>query len=143
MFNDRLKKAMQDLNLKQTQVCGLTGKSKGSISQYLSGKQVPPDDVQRDMAVSLGLDPDYFSKEEDQLPASGVMPVAKKAGSIRRLTVLQAAKALGVDKMTVSKGLQQGVFPWGYGVKTSENTWVYIINGDRLAQIEGVKICGM
>lgn len=143
MFNDRLKKAMQDLNLKQTQVCGLTGKSKGSISQYLSGKQVPPDDVQRDMAVSLGLDPDYFSKEEDQLPAFGVMPVAKKAGSIRRLTVLQAAKALGVDKMTVSKGLQQGVFPWGYGVKTSENTWVYIINGDRLAQIEGVKICGM
>lgn len=140
MFNERLKKAMQDLNLKQTQVCGLTGKSKGSISQYLSGKQVPPDDVQRDMAVSLGLDPEYFVKPDDQLPAFGVLPVARKEGCIRRLTVKQAAKALCVDKDTVSKGLQQGVFPWGYGIKTSQNTWTYVINGDRLAQIEGVTV---
>ncbi len=139
MFNERLKKAMQDLNLKQTQVCGLTGKSKGSISQYLSGKQVPPEDVQRDMAVSLGLDPDYFTKDDDQLPVN-LMPVARKTGSIRRLTVKQAAKALCVDKDTVSKGLQQGVFPWGYGIKTSSNTWTYVINGDRLAQIEGVTV---
>lgn len=140
MFNERLKKAMQDLNLKQTQVCGLTGKSKGSISQYLSGKQIPPEDVQRDMAVSLGLDPDYFTKEGDRLPAFGVMPVTKKAGSIRRLTVKQAAKAMGVDKDTVSKGLQQGVFPWGYGIKTTDHSWTYVINGDRLEQIEGVKV---
>lgn len=44
MFEKRLKKAMQDLNLKQSQVAGMTGKSKGSISQYLSGKQVPSED---------------------------------------------------------------------------------------------------
>ena len=68
MFEKKLKKAMQDLNLKQSQVAGMTGKSKGSISQYLSGKQVPSEDVQRDIAVSLGLDADYFTKPDDDLP---------------------------------------------------------------------------
>ncbi|WP_461879832.1 helix-turn-helix domain-containing protein [Fusicatenibacter sp.] len=36
---------MQELHLNQRQVCGMTGKSKGSVSQYLSGKQIPSEDV--------------------------------------------------------------------------------------------------
>lgn len=103
MFEKKLKKAMQDLNLKQSQVAGMTGKSKGSISQYLSGKQVPSEDVQRDIAVSLGLDADYFTKPDDDLPVA-VEPAARKSGVIKRLTVKEAATLLGVDKMTVSKG---------------------------------------
>ena len=35
-FGEKLKQAMQKLHLNQIQVSGLTGKSKGSISQYLS-----------------------------------------------------------------------------------------------------------
>lgn len=138
MFNEKLKKAMQDLNLKQSQVAGMTGKSKGSISQYLSGKQIPSEDVQRDIAVSLGLEPDYFSRPDEKPPAFEVEPVARKSGSIRRLTVKEAAALLGVDKMTVSKGLQQGVFPWGYGVKTTDKSWTYIINADSFSRIEGI-----
>ena len=46
MFKDRLKQAMQDLGLNQVQVCAMIGKSKASVSQYLSGKQVPSEDVQ-------------------------------------------------------------------------------------------------
>ncbi len=137
-FDEKLKKAMQDLNLKQSQVAGMTGKSKGSISQYLSGKQVPSEDVQRDIAVSLGLDADYFTKPDDDLPA--VEPAARKSGTIKRLTVKEVATLLGVDKMTVSKGLQQGVFPWGYGIKTTEKSWTYIINADSFFRIEGVAV---
>ena len=37
-FSEKLKQAMQELHLNQRQVCGMTGKSKGSVSQYLSGK---------------------------------------------------------------------------------------------------------
>jgi hypothetical protein len=141
MFNERLKKAMQDLNLKQSQVVGMTGKSKGSISQYLSGKQVPSEEVQRDIAVSLGLEDDYFSRPDDKLPAfNTTQVVAKRSGSIRRLTVQEAANLLGADKMTVSKGLQQQVFPWGYAIKTTEKSWTYIINADSFARIEGVVI---
>ena len=140
MFEKRLKKAMQDLNLKQSQVAGMTGKSKGSISQYLSGKQVPSEDVQRDIAVSLGLDADYFIKPgDDDLPAV-VEPAARKSGAIKRLTVKEAATLLGVDKMTVSKGLQQSVFPWGYGIKTTDKSWTYIINADSFSRIEGVAV---
>lgn len=33
-FSEKLKQAMQELHLNQRQVCGMTGKSKGSVSQY-------------------------------------------------------------------------------------------------------------
>ena len=34
-FSEKLKQAMQQLDINQVQVVGLTGKSKGSVSQYL------------------------------------------------------------------------------------------------------------
>ena len=137
-FSENLKKAMQELHLNQRQVCGLTGKSKGSVSQYLSGKQIPSEDVQRDIAVSLGLVPDYFAKE-----GAAVVMLPKEAladGKIRKLLPEEVAPLLGMDKQTVRKGLQQGVFPWGYAVKTSENRWSYFINANRFAAIEGVTV---
>lgn len=140
MFKDRLKQAMQDLGLNQVQVCAMIGKSKASVSQYLSGKQVPSEDVQATIAMSLGLTKGYFTKVEEIPPIKAVEPVARRTGSIKRLTVEQAAKLLGVDNMTVSKGLRQGVFPWGYGIKTTDKSWTYIINAESFARIEGVQI---
>ena len=137
-FNARLKEAMQELGLKQSQVVGLTGCSKGSVSQYLSGKNVPPVSKQRDIAVSLGLDPDYFESEE---PLDvGIAPQKNNDGVIRQLPVTDAAKLLGMNHNTVRKGLQQGVFPWGYAIHTSERRWVYFINAARFAEMEGVEI---
>lgn len=71
MFSEKLKKAMQELEINQAKVVSLTGKSKGSISQYLSGKQTPSEKVQGDIAVSLGLAPDYFEKEDGELDVCG------------------------------------------------------------------------
>lgn len=136
MFSEKLKKAMQELHLNQRQVCGMTGKSKGSVSQYLSGKQIPSEDVQSDIAVSLGLDQDYFKKDDSQ---TVVLPTKEvRNGVIPRLDVEKAAKLLQMGHNTVRKGLQQGVFPWGYAIKTSENRWCYFINAKRFADIEGV-----
>lgn len=140
MFKDKLKKAMQELHLTQAQVAGMTGKSRGSVSQYLSGRQTPPDYVQRDIAVSLGLDADYFAQPDTEPPTGPVEPAARRPGGIRRMSVKQAAALLGADKVTVAKGLQQGVFPWGYGIKTTEKSWAYIINADAFARIEGVAL---
>lgn len=130
-FSEKLKQAMQKLNLNQRQVCGMTGKSKGSISQYLSGKQTPPDDVQRDIAVSLGLEADYFENNDP-------VTVAKSSDGIEQLSVADVAKLLHKHKHTISLGLQQGVFPWGYAIKTSENRWSYFINKKRFEDIEMV-----
>lgn len=70
-FAEKLKKVMQELNLNQRQVVTLTGKSKGSVSQYLSGKQIPSEDVQSAIATSLGLASDYFTGMDKELQ---VMP---------------------------------------------------------------------
>lgn len=136
-FSEKLKEAMQDLDLNQKQVVGMTGKSKGSISQYLSGKQIPSEKAQSDIAVSLGLNPDYFKNEEN--PASFRIP---RKATIPRLDVMKAAQLMGMNHDTVRKGLQQGVFPWGYAIHTSENRWVYFINAKRFVEIERIDQSG-
>lgn len=137
-FSAKLKKAMQDLNINQAQVVGLTGKSKGSVSQYLSGKQIPSEEVQSTIAVALGLEADYFSKSTEKVEILTKSDV--RNGTIQKLDVMDAAQLLGMNHNTVRKGLQQGVFPWGYGIKTSSNRWVYFINAKRFAEIEGIAV---
>lgn len=132
-FSEKLKEAMQDLDLNQKQVVGMTGKSKGSISQYLSGKQVPSEKAQSDIAVSLGLNPDYFKNEENLVSCH-----IPRKGTIPRLDVVKAAQLMGMNHDTVRKGLQQGVFPWGYAIHTSENRWTYFINAKRFTEIERI-----
>lgn len=133
-FSDRLKKVMQDLNINQAQLVGLTGIGKSSISQYLSGKNVPTEHRQRDIAESLGLSSDYF--EQDIY----VSKILAQKGKIPKLKVADAAKMLGMNQNTVRKGLQQGVFPWGYAIHTSESGWAYFINAARFAEIEGIAV---
>ena len=133
-FSEKLKKAMQELGINQAKVVSLTGKSKGSISQYISGKQTPPAEVQRDIAVSLGLAPDYFEQEVT------VVQLAKNTDGIRTLDVVEVAKVMHMNHNTVRKGLQQGVFPWGYAIHTSEKRWAYFINAKRFAEIEGCAV---
>lgn len=130
-FCEKLHAAMQELGLKQAQVAGLTGKPKSAISQYLSGKNVPGLDGQREIARALGLEADYFGSEEEKI---------KIVGPIKHISVIETAKLLGVSKDTVYKGLQQGVFPWGYAVKTTTKGWTYIINAIRFAEIERLEI---
>ncbi len=134
-FSEKLKSAMQQLGINQAKVVSLTGKSKGSISQYISGKQTPSVEVQRDIAASLGLEADYFEKLSDQVKVS-----PKSADGIKTLDVTEVAKVMHMNHNTIRKGLQQGVFPWGYAIKTSENRWVYFINALRFAEIEGIAI---
>ncbi len=141
-FDEKLKRVMQDLGITQAQVSGMTGIGRSSISQYLSGKNVPTEQRQREMATALGLVPDYF--EQDKEP---VIKLAKSGGGkIPRLLPEDAARLMSLSKRTVRNGLQQGVFPWGYAVKTSTNpdtgkaTWSYFINARRFAEIEGVEV---
>lgn len=125
-FSERLKTTMKEMNLNQSQMCGLTGKSKASISQYLSGKQEPTERAKRDIALALGLPEGYFLPDQ----------VIRKQ-KVERLKPEEAASIMGVSKETIRNGLQQGVFPWGYAIKTS-GRWTYFINAKKFAEIEGV-----
>lgn len=51
----------------------------------------------------------------------------------------QPTGSAGQQKLLV-KGLQQGVFPWGYAVHTSGNRWAYFINAKRFAETEGITL---
>jgi len=133
-FSEKLKEAMQQLGISQVQVVGLTGKSKGSISQYLNNKQTPSADVQRDIAVSLGLEPDYFEQDS-------IVPKQMASGKyVSRIRPSDVGKLMRMNHRTVEQGLIQGVFPWGYAIETSPNHHVYFINAERFAEIEGIKV---
>lgn len=136
-FSEKLQKVMQDLHLNQKQLSGMIGKSKGSTSQYLSGKQIPSKKAQSAIALSLGLEPDFFEEEEND---TVIAEEKLSAGKIKRMLPGEAAAYLGLSIETIRLGLQQGVFPWGYAVRTSENRWTYFINADRFAEIEGVHV---
>ena len=129
MFRDRLIEAMNDLNMTQAQLSKMTGIGKSSISQYLSGKNVPSELRQREISTALGLAPDYFKQD--------ISSTSKRA---LRLQSEEAAKLLGISKETLRRGLQDGVFPWGYAIRGSGNKWVYFINAKRFAEIEGINI---
>lgn len=135
-FNDRLKQAMQQLGINQAQVVGMTGIGKSSISQYLSGKNVPTEERQRNIAVSLGLEPDYF--EQDTQPVANL--TKRNKGVISEIRTNNVGTLMRMNHKTVEDGLKQGVFPWGYAIKTSDNRYRYFVNAQRFAEIEGVEI---
>nr|WP_314465925.1 helix-turn-helix transcriptional regulator [uncultured Clostridium sp.] len=134
-FDEKLKQAMQQLGINQAQLVGMTGIGKSSISQYLSGKNVPSEERQKNIAVSLGLAPNYFEREVPVVTARSTNNI-----SVPRLDVQIAAKLLGMNHNTIRKGLQQGIFPWGYAIHTSENRWTYFINAIRFSEIERIDL---
>ena len=48
------------------------------------------------------------------------------------ILVEQAAKELKMNTQTLRLALQQGLFPFGVAVKTSENRYTYYVNETRL-----------
>lgn len=134
-FNEKLKQAMQELGISQAQVVGMTGIGKSSISQYLSGKNVPTAERQKNIAVSLGLEADYFEKDDFT-----VRLLKKNSGGIAQIRTKDVGTLMRMNHKTVEEGLKQGVFPWGYAIKTSDNHHRYFVNAQRFAEIEGVQV---
>ena len=124
-FCEKLKLAMQQLNLNQAQVVSLTGCSKGSISMYLNDKNTPLVQKQKGIAVALGLASDYF--EADQPEQKATVTPSDKTG-IHRITLKELTQILGVDKDTASKIAVNRDLPGLYGCKGSVDKFIYIIN---------------
>lgn len=56
-----------------------------------------------------------------------------------KVTVEMVARVMGASPQFIRRGLQQGVFPWGYAVKGS-GRWIYWINAERFKEITGLKL---
>ena len=131
-FSKKLKAVLVSLNLTQKEAAEKTGIGATSLSMYLKGQHEPPEEKKKKIALALGLSENYFTNEA----AIAELEEIHKEGQIPSLKVDDVARKLGICSMTVRKGLQQGVFPWGYAIKTSENRWAYFINASRFRSIE-------
>lgn len=74
----------------------------------MSGDSEPTKARRNEIAEAFDLPEDYF--EEIVIP--------KK--KIETLTPKEAAYLMGMSVGSIQKGLIQGIFPWGYAIRTSE-----------------------
>lgn len=128
MFAVRLKQLMDERRMSQAELAALIGKGKSSVSQYISGKNIPKDDVQHKIAEVLECTVEFLNSE---------VPTNDRADSgIRNITVEEAAKRLGKSKGFVRVALQQGTAPFGFAAK-KKTRWSYHISPKKLDEYVG------
>ena len=59
---------------------------------------------------------------------------------IETLTPKEVAYLMGMGVPTIEKGLIQGIFPWGYAIRTSENKHRYFINAKKFFATEMISV---
>lgn len=82
--------------------------SRSTVSKWMSGDSEPAKARRNEIAEAFDLPENYF--EEIVIP--------KK--KIETLTPKEVAYLMGMGVPTIEKGLIQGIFPWGYAIRTSE-----------------------
>lgn len=137
MFAHQLKAAMQERNMTQTELALKTGLSKSCISQYLSGVlKKPGAPALKALAAALGKPEEYFAAENNQ--ESKILENLTNE-RIYNIPVPVAAKLMGKSLRYVEMGLQHGVLPIGYAVKTSSH-FSYYISPKLFADVTGIDV---
>ena len=85
--------------------------------------------------VQYYLEADYFEKDDFT-----VRLLKKNSGGIAQIRTKDVGTLMRMNHKTVEEGLKQGVFPWGYAIKTSDNHHRYFVNAQKFAEIEGVQV---
>jgi len=129
-FAERMQAAMDEKQMTQKGLSKLTGINQGSISLYLHGTSKPKQDTLERLEEVLGPLEDPEEKE----PESGNQDDGRGSNA-----VFLVADAMGTSPDVIRAGIQQGVFPWAYGVKRQKR-WVYIINLAKFESVEGIKV---
>jgi len=138
MFNDNLKKIMKEKGYTVTKLSQLSGVGKSSISQYLSGKNAPSSERIGVLADALGCTVDDLA-----VVPEGEKTIQKQMNGeqveVFNVPVELAAKLMHKKNNFVYEGLRQGVFPWGYAVKTSSE-WSYFISSVKFTEYTGIPV---
>lgn len=132
-FSQRLKKAMDEQRVTQSDLSSITGLGKSSISQYLSGKNEPKVKTMTSIAEALNVSVDWLSGAIDEPSDDGF-------NHTNNLPVEQAARLMGVGKQFIRVGLQKGILPFGYAVKLSANRFTYYISPKKFTEHTGIII---
>lgn len=131
-FSKRLKQAMDEQGINQTDLATKTGLGKSSISQYISGKNEPTAFRLKMLADALDVSPAWLKGDIDE-PAS-------EAGHTNNLPVETAARLMGVGKQMIREGLKNGTFPFGYAVLMPSGKFRYYISPKKFTEYTGVEV---
>lgn len=129
-FAKQLKRAMAEKEMNQVELAARIGKGKSSVSQYLSGRNIPKEDVQEKIAEVLGCTVDFLNSEPDLVSLGEDVP------DPRNVSVSECAKRLGKSEMFVRQALQAGVVPFGFAVK-HKSVFSYHISPKKLDEYIG------
>lgn len=127
-FAKRLKQALNEKQMTQAELADRIGKGRSSVSQYLSGKNIPKDDVQKQIAEVLDCTVESLNSELPEADHSEM--------SMKNISVSECAKILGKSEQFVRVALQTGVAPFGFAVK-NKTTFSYHISPKKLAEYIG------
>lgn len=127
IFAARLRAAMEQAGMKQTELALQVGASKAAVSQYLSGKNIPGISRIKAIADATGVTFEYL--------VSPHAPAAEPP--LRKITVRAAAKCLGKSDQFIRVGLQRGLLPFGNAVPGTGRCWNYYINPAQFREFVG------
>lgn len=127
-FAKRLKQAMDEKQITQVELAAAIGKGKSSVSQYIAGKNIPKEDVQKKIAEFLGCTVEFLNSEIDEID--------QKEDNTKNISVAEAARLLGKSEQFVRVALQTGVAPFGFAVK-NKSVYSYHISPKKLNEYIG------
>lgn len=128
VFAERLKEAMTTRKMTQLQLAATVGLGKSSISQYLSGRNIPNTLNLKQIANALDVSVDWLNGKDEEM------------NPIRNLRVADAAKLMGVGCQCIRQGLKNGNLPFGCAVKMSQGRYRYYISPKRFTEFTGIEI---
>jgi transcriptional regulator with XRE-family HTH domain len=131
MFAERLKQALQERGISQTDLSRLTGLGKSSISQYVSGKNIPREPIVQKIADVCDCSADYLKGETENLDSTPL------PDNLKNVPIETAAKILGKSKQFVRVALQKGTAPFGFAVKLTGGKFSYHISPKKLMEYVG------
>lgn len=131
-FRDILLEYQRLMEVSGRDLAEMLGVSPSSLSNWLNGYTEPSPQRQAEICQILGV-------EDTDCPTE-VLNI--KPHPFERWGLAETARFMGVGTETMALGLQQGVFPWGYAVKLSNNRYNYIINKRKLFDIEHIDTGG-
>ena len=106
MFAENLRSVLLDKGMSQQELAARIGKGKSSVSQYLSGKNVPKEKVQEKIAEVLGCTVEFLNQGQVEI------------NETKNISVAECAKILGKSEQFVRVALQTGAADFGIAVKT-------------------------
>lgn len=135
LHTGRLKSAMTVEGLSVTKLSAATGISKGTISQYTHGRIQPSAASLQRLADALNVTVGYLTNSDE------TEPDAPGEDFGNNMPVNVAARLMNKSKEFVYKGLQEGVFPFGYAIQV-QNRWTYFISPYKFTECTGIPVPG-